>query len=60
MIMPQRTGHVRARDGHIWRVDIITGPWVATRFTPNLVISQEVVGSDELVHQQITRWLART
>ena len=56
MIMPHRTGHVRARDGHIWRVDIITGPWVATRFTPNLVISQEVVGSDELVHQQITRW----
>jgi hypothetical protein len=22
MIMPHRTGHVRARDGHIWRVEV--------------------------------------
>jgi hypothetical protein len=35
----------------------MAGRWVASRFTPNLVITHEVVGSDDAVHRQIKRWL---
>jgi hypothetical protein len=58
MIMPQSTGHVIARDGCLLRVDIMAGRWVASRFNPNLVITQEVRGTDGAVHRQIKQWLS--
>jgi hypothetical protein len=58
MIALHTTGHAFAPDGHLLRVDMMAGRWVATRFAPNLVIKQEVFGSDEAVHQQISRWLS--
>jgi hypothetical protein len=57
MIMAHQTGHTIARDGSLLRVDIMSGRWVATRYTPNLVMTHRVVGAEELVHQQVTRWL---
>jgi len=56
MMMPHQTGHVVAQDGSILRVDIMAGRWVATRYTPGLVITHRIVGTDESVHQQIARW----
>lgn len=56
MIMPHQTGHASARDGSLLRVDVMAGRWVATRYTPNLAITQRVVGSEESVHQQVVRW----
>ena len=58
MITPHSTGHVIGRDGCLMRVDIMAGRWVASRFNPNLVITQEVRGSDDTVHRQIKRWLS--
>jgi hypothetical protein len=58
MIMPHSTGHVIARDGYLLRVDIMAGRWVASRFNPNLVITQQILGSDEAVHRQIKQWLS--
>jgi hypothetical protein len=58
MIMPHSTGHVIARDGCLLRVDIMAGRWVASRFNPNLVITQEVRGTDDAVHRQIKQWLS--
>jgi hypothetical protein len=57
MIMSHATGHATARDGCLLRVDIISGRWVATRFAPNLVITQQVLGTDDAVHRQIKQWL---
>ena len=57
MIMPNATGHVFASDGCLLRVDIMAGRWVASRFTPNLVITHQVVGSDDAVHREIKQWL---
>jgi hypothetical protein len=57
MIALHTTGHAFAPDGHLLRVDMMAGRWVATRFAPNLVI-KEVFGTDEAVHQQISRWLS--
>jgi hypothetical protein len=56
MIMPHATGHVIARDGCLLRVDVMAGQWVASRYTPNLVVTQRVVGTDDGVHRQIMRW----
>jgi len=56
MMLPHQTGHVVAQDGSILRVDIMAGRWVATRYTPGLVITHRIVGTDESVHQQIARW----
>jgi hypothetical protein len=56
MIMPHQTGHVIARDGSLLRVDVMAGAWVATRYAPNLVITQRVVGTEESVHTQVARW----
>jgi hypothetical protein len=56
MIMPHVTGHVIARDGSLLRVDVMVGKWVATRYSPSLVVRQRVVGTDESVHRQIARW----
>ena len=58
MIMPHSTGHVIARDGCLLRVDIMAGRWVASRFNPNSVITQEIRGTDDAVHRQITQWLS--
>ena len=58
MIALHTTGHAFAPDGHLLRVDMMAGRWVVTRFAPNLVIKQEVFGTDEAVHQQISRWLS--
>ena len=57
MIMSHATGHATARDGCLLRVDIISGRWVATRFAPKLVITQQVLGTDDAVHRQIKQWL---
>ena len=57
MIPLHATGHAFVPDGHLLRVDIMAGRWVATRFGPNLVIKQEVFDTDEAVHQQISHWL---
>lgn len=55
-IMPHATGHVFARDGSLLRVDVMAGRWAATRYTPNLVVTARVFGTDESVHRQIARW----
>lgn len=57
MIMPHSTGHVFAPNGCLLRVDVIAGRWVASMFAPNNVVAQQIVGTEEHVHQQITRWL---
>jgi hypothetical protein len=56
MILPHATGHVVAQDGSVLRVDLMADHWVATRYMPNLVVKQRVVGTDESVHQQIALW----
>jgi hypothetical protein len=56
MIMPHSTGHVIANDGRLLRVDVIAGQWVARRFGPNLVVTQQLVGTDDAVYQQIKQW----
>jgi hypothetical protein len=58
MITLHATGHTFASDGHLLRVDMMAGRWVATRFAPNLAIKQQVFGTDEAVHQQISHWLS--
>ena len=57
MIMPHATGHEITGDGCLLRVDIMAGRWVATRFAPNRVITQQVLGTDDAVHRQIKQWL---
>ena len=56
MVMPHSTGHVFASDGCLLRVDIIAGQWVASRYGPNLVVKQRVVGTDDEVYRQIKQW----
>jgi hypothetical protein len=58
MIAARGTGHAFAPDGHLLRVDVMAGRWVATRFAPDLVIRQQVFGTNETVHQQISLWLS--
>lgn len=50
------TGHAWAPDRSLLRVDVINGRWTATRFRPDMTIHQEVVGSEEAVHEQVNRW----
>ena len=57
MIMSHATGHAIARDGCLLRVDVISGRWVASRFSTNLVVTQQVLGTDDAVHRQIKQWL---
>ena len=56
MVMPNSTGHVFAGDGCLLRVDIIAGQWVASRFGPNLVVKQRVIGTNYEVYRQIKHW----
>jgi hypothetical protein len=56
-IAPHATGHERARDGTLLRVDCERGiGWVATRYDPSLRVTQQVRGSDEEVHRVAARW----
>jgi hypothetical protein len=59
MIPDHATGHVFAPDGHLLRVDKVAGRWVASRWTRDHKIAQQVYGTDEVVHQQISRWLSK-
>jgi hypothetical protein len=59
MILPHATGHVFAPNGHLLRVDLIAGQWVASRISPDHVVVQQTIGSVEHVHQQVARWLAQ-
>jgi hypothetical protein len=55
MIAPHGTGHAFAPDGHLLRVDVMSGRWVASRLAPDLVLEQQIFGTDESVHQQIAQ-----
>jgi hypothetical protein len=48
MIMPHQSDHVIARDGSLLRVDVMAGRSVTTRYTPNPVIAQRVVGTERV------------
>jgi hypothetical protein len=56
MVMPNATGHVFASDGCLLRVDIIAGQWVASRYGPNFVVKQQVIGTNDEVYRQIKQW----
>lgn len=45
-----RTGHHRLPDGSLVRVDIESGRWVGTLYTPQLKVKIQIVGSDAEVH----------
>ncbi len=45
-----RTGHHRLPDGSLVRVDIESGRWVGTLYTPELKVKVQIVGSDAEVH----------
>ena len=56
-IAPHATGHARAKDGTLLRVDCERGiGWVATHYDLNLRVIQQVRGSDEEVHRAAARW----
>ena len=56
MVMPNSTGHVFASDGCLLRVDIIAGQWVGSRYGPNRVVKQRVIGTNDEVYRQIKKW----
>ena len=57
MIAPHATGHARAKDRSLLRVDCDRGiGWVATHYDLNLRVIQQVRGSDEEVHRVAARW----
>lgn len=39
--------------GCLLRVDIIAGQWVASRYGPNLVVTQRVIGTNDEVYRQV-------
>jgi hypothetical protein len=56
-IAPHATGHERATDGTLLRVDCERGiGWVATHYDPSLRVIQQVRGSDEEVHRVAACW----
>jgi hypothetical protein len=56
-IAPHATGHGRANDGTLLRVDCERGiGWVATHYDLSLVVLQQVRGSDEDVHRVASCW----
>jgi hypothetical protein len=56
-IAPHATGHARARDGSLLRVDCERGiGWVATQYDLSLCVVQQVRGSDEEVHRVAACW----
>jgi hypothetical protein len=57
IIAPRATGHARAKDGTLLRVDYERGiGWVATHYDLNLRVIDRVRGSDDEVHQVAARW----
>ena len=57
MIAPHATGHERAKDGTLLRVDCEHGiSWVATHYDLNLRVIQQARGSDENVHRLAAWW----
>lgn len=57
MIAPHATGHERAKDGTLLRVDCEDGiSWVATHYDLKLRVIQQARGSDENVHRLVARW----
>jgi len=57
LIAPHATGHQRAKDSTLLRVDFERGiGWVATHYDLNLCVIQQVWGSDEEVHRAAARW----
>ena len=56
-IAPHATGHERASDGTLLRVDCERGiGWVATHYDLRLRVIQQVRGSDEDVHRVAACW----
>ena len=57
MIAPHATGHERAQNGTLLRVDCEHGiSWVATHYDLNLRVIQQARGSDEDVHRLAAWW----
>lgn len=57
VVRPHATGHARAYDGSLLRVDRERGTsWVATHYDLNLRVIEEVRGSDSEVHVIAARW----
>jgi hypothetical protein len=57
MTAPHATGHKRAKDGTLLRVDCERGiGWVASRYDLNLRVIEQVWGSDDEVHHIVARW----
>jgi len=57
LIAPHATGHQRAKDSTLLRVDFERGiGWVATDYDLNLRVTEEVRGSDEKAHRAAARW----
>jgi hypothetical protein len=56
-ITPHATGHGRAKDGTLLRVDYERGMgWVATHYDLSLHVIQQVRGSAEEVHRVAAGW----
>jgi hypothetical protein len=56
-IAAHATGHERARDGTLLRVDCERGlGWVATRYGLSLRVIRQVRGSDEEAHRVAACW----
>jgi hypothetical protein len=56
-IPPHATGHARAKDGTLLRVDREGGiGWVARHYDLSLRVIGLVRGSDEEVHRVVARW----
>ncbi len=56
-IAPHTTGHRRAKDGTLLRVDCERGlGWVATHYDLSLRVIQQVRGSAEEVHRVAASW----
>jgi hypothetical protein len=56
-IAPHATGHERARDGTLLRVDCERGVgWVATHYDLSLRVIQQARGSQEEVHRIAANW----
>jgi hypothetical protein len=51
-----RTGHIRAADGSVVRLDIEMGAYVATYYRPNMSVMAMVRGSLAEVQTAMKRW----
>jgi len=51
-----RTGHIRAADGSVVRLDIEMGAYVATYYWPNMSVRAMVRGSLAEVQTAMKRW----